>query len=53
MWCGQALTQKGVEEIEDRRERLFDSALKAEGEMRERLKSVQKLGELRALGLEV
>lgn len=51
MWCGQVLTQKGVEKIE---ERLFDSALEAEGEMKERLKNVQsELEELRALGLEI
>ena len=54
MWCGQALSPKGVEKIEERRERLFDSALEAEDDMRDRLKSVQsELEELRALGLEV
>ncbi len=54
MWCGQALSPKGVEKIEERRERLFDSALEAEEDMKDRLKSVQsELEELRALGLEV
>jgi len=54
MWCGQALSQKGVEKIEERRERLFESALEAEGDMKERLKSVQnEIEELRALGLEM
>jgi len=51
---GQALSPKGVEKIEERRERLFDSALEAEEDMKDRLKSVQsELEELRALGLEV
>ena len=54
MWCGQALSPKGVEKIEERRERLFESALEAEDDMKDRLKSVQsELEELRALGLEV
>ncbi|MFA9516863.1 tyrosine-type recombinase/integrase [Halopenitus sp. H-Gu1] len=54
MWCGQALGPKGVEKIEERQERLFDSALEAEGQMKERLKNVQsELEELRSLGLEI
>ncbi|MFC6940806.1 hypothetical protein ACFQE8_12700 [Salinirubellus sp. GCM10025818] len=54
MWCGQALSPKGVEKIEERRERMFDSALEAEGDMKERLKNVQsEIEELRALGLEI
>lgn len=54
MWCGQALSPKGVEKIEERQERLFDSALEAEGDMKERLKNVQnEIEELRALGLEL
>lgn len=54
MWCGQALSQRGVEKIEERRERLFDSAIEAEGEMKDRLKSVEsEIEELRSLGLEI
>lgn len=54
MWCGQAVSPKGVEKIEERRERMFDSALEAEDDMKERLKNVQsELEELRALGLEI
>jgi hypothetical protein len=54
MWCGQALSPKGVEKIEERRERLFESAIEAEDDMKDRLKSVQsELEELRALGLDV
>jgi hypothetical protein len=54
MWCGQALSPKGVEKVEDRQERMFESALEAEGDMKERLKNVQsELEELRALGLEI
>ncbi len=54
MWCGQALTPQGVEKIEERRERLFDSALEADGDMKERIKSVQsQIDELRSLGLEI
>lgn len=54
MWCGRALAQKDVEEIEDQRERLFDSALEAEDEMKDRLKSVEsEFEELRALGPEM
>jgi len=54
MWCGQALSQKGVEKIEERRERLFESALEADGKMKERIKAVQdEIEELRALGREV
>ncbi|WP_436903568.1 tyrosine-type recombinase/integrase [Halovenus halobia] len=54
MWCGQALSQKGVQKIEERRERLFDSAIEAEGDMKERLKSIQsEIEELQALGLDV
>ena len=54
MWCGQALSPKGVEKVENRQERMFESALEAEGDMKERLKNVQsELEELRALGLEI
>lgn len=54
MWCGQALSQKGVEEIEKRQDRMFESALEAEDDMKERLKNVQdEIEELRALGLEI
>jgi len=54
MWCGQALSPKGVEKIEERRERLFESALEAEGDMKEHLKSVQsQLEELRTLGVDL
>lgn len=54
MWCGQALSPKGVEKIEERKERLFDSALEADGEMKERIKNVQnQIDELRSLGLEI
>ena len=54
MWCGQALSLEGVEKIEERRERLFESALEAEDDMKDRLKSVQsELEQLRALGLDV
>lgn len=54
MWCGQALSPKAVEKIEDRRDRLFESALEADEDMKERLKRVQdELEELRSLGLEV
>jgi len=54
MWCGQALSPKAVEKIEDRRDRLFESALDADEDMKERLKRVQnELDELRSLGLEV
>ncbi len=54
MWCGQALSQKGVERLEERKERLFDSALEAEGDMKQRVKSIQsEIEELRSLGLEI
>lgn len=54
MWCGQALSPKGVERLEERRERLFDSALEAEGDMKERVKSIQsEIEELRSLGIEI
>lgn len=54
MWCGQALSQEGVEQVQDRRERLFDSAIEAEGEMKDRLKNVQKeIEELRNLGFDL
>jgi hypothetical protein len=50
MWCGQALSPKGVEKIKERRERLFESALEAGDDMKDRLKSVQnELEQLRAL----
>jgi len=52
VWTGAE--SQSVEKIEERRERLFDSALEAEEDMKDRLKSVQsELEELRALGLEV
>ncbi|QLG50674.1 hypothetical protein [Natrinema halophilum] len=54
MWCGQALSPKGVERLEEREERLFDSALEAGGDMKERVKSIQsEIEELRSLGLEI
>lgn len=54
MWCGQALSPEGVEKMDERQERLFDSAIEAEGDMKERLKNVQsEIEELRALGLEI
>ncbi len=54
MWCGQVLSKKGVEKVEARHDRLFESALEAEGEMKEHLENTQeRLDELRALGIEV
>lgn len=54
MWCGQALSQEGVEKIENRRERLFDSAIEADGEMKDKLKNVQsEIEELRNLGFDL
>jgi hypothetical protein len=54
MWCGQALIVKGIEKMEKQRERLFESALEAEEDMKDLLKSVQsELEELRAIGLDV
>jgi hypothetical protein len=54
LWCAQTPRHKGIKGIEERRERVFDSALEAEGDMKERLKNVQsEVEELRALGLEI
>lgn len=54
MWCGQVLSKKGVGKVEARRDRLFESALEADGEMKEYLENIQeRLDGLRALGIEV
>jgi len=54
VWRGQVLSQNAAEKIEERQDRLFESAIEAEGDSQERLKNVQQeIEQLRALGIDV